>query len=117
MKEKMTYLELGEKKYPICFNLNVMADIQEEYGSMKKWGEVVEGGNDGEPNIKDLMKGLLAMINEGIDIENEEKEKKMSFLTPRQVGRIITNYGLEEVIEKIKSLTHNSMPEDEGKNE
>ena len=118
MKDKIVYFETDSKKYPICFNLNVMEEIQEEYGSLSKWGEVVTGEKGSEPNIKDLKKGLLIMINEAIDIQNEKTDEKQEFLTSKQVGRIISAVGIQKAIMQIKELANESTKtDDDGKNE
>lgn len=116
MKAKMTYLD-EEKKYPIVFDLNVMEEIQEFYGSMSKWASLTEV--DGEPKIKDLKFGIHAMINEAIDIENEKREEKAEMITPKQVGRLMTEIGLDTVINKIQELTveSTSVGDETGKNE
>lgn len=108
MKDKMIYIECENEKYPMCFNINVMEEIQEEYGSISNWGEIVENKDGEEPKIKDLKNGLLAMINEGIDIENEKEEIKRNPLTSKQVGRLISKIGLKELTEKIKEITVSS---------
>lgn len=108
MKEKMSYIETENKKYPLLFNINVMEEIQEQYGSMAEWGAIVENANGKEPKIKDLKYGLMAMINEGIDIENEGKMSKEPFLTSKQVGRLLSEVGFKEITNKIKELTVNS---------
>lgn len=116
MQDKICYVETKNRKYPICFNLNVMEEIQEKYGSLEEWGKIVQ--QTGEPKIKDLKVGLLAMINEAIDIENEESEIKISFITEKQLGRIITEIGIEEIANKIKEITIKSTKtDDEPKNE
>lgn len=118
MKEKIVYFETDNKKYPICFNLNVMEEIQEEYGSLSKWGDIVEGEKGSEPNIKDLKKGLLIMINEAIDIQNEKTDEKQEFLTSKQVGRIISAVGFQNAVNQIMQLaTKSTQTEDDGKNE
>lgn len=118
MKERLTYIETSKKKYPMTFNLNVMEEIQEQYGSLSVWGELVENLENGEPKVKELKYGLLSMINEGIDIENENNGTKEPFLNSKQIGRIITEIGLEKIFEKIKELSVNSSSgEEEPKNE
>lgn len=111
MKEKIVYIDTEIGKLPMAFNLNVMEEIQEEYGSLEKWGDVVEG--DGEPKIKDLKCGLLSMINEGIDIENEKETEKKAFITSKQLGRILTKVSLNDIFNKIKEMTKNSTKIDE----
>ena len=68
MKNTIVHIETEKKRYPLVFNLNVMEEIQEKYGSLDKWGELTKGG--GEPNIKDLKAGIKIMLNEAIDMEN-----------------------------------------------
>ena len=118
MKEKLIYLETSKKKYPMSFNINVMEDIQEEYGSMKNWGDIVENKGGEEPKVKDLKYGLMSMINEGIDIENENNGTNEPLLNSKQAGRIITEIGFVKIFEKIKEITINSASgEEDSKNE
>ena len=103
MKNTIVYLETETKNYPIVFNLNVMEEIQDQYGSLDKWGELTQG--DGEPKVKDLKNGILAMINEGIDIENEENGTNNPPLSAKQVGRLMTEVGIGAIVKKIKEIT------------
>ena len=99
--ETMTRIEHKGETYNLVFNLNVMEEIQEEYGTLEKWGELTDTA-DGEPNAKAIKFGLMSMLNEGIDIENEESENPRKLLTSKQVGRIMTEIGLAKVAEKIQ---------------
>ena len=117
MKNEISYLETKTGKYPICFNLNVMEEIQNEYGTMSHWGEIVEDKESPEPKIKDLKVGLLAMINEGIDIENETNEIKRPQVTSKQLGRIVSEVGFQEVVKTMKQITVESTKTDTPKNE
>ena len=103
MKNTVVYIETEKKNYPIVFNLNVMEEIQEQYGSLDKWGEITQG--NGEPKVKDLKAGILAMINEGIEIENEDNGTNNPLLTAKQIGRIMTEVGIATIVEKIKEIT------------
>lgn len=103
MKNTIVYIETEKAKYPLVFNLNVMEEIQEQYGSLDNWGKLTQG--DGEPHIKDLKNGIMAMINEGIEIENEDRADKMVILTRKQVGRIMTEVGIPYLVEKIREIT------------
>lgn len=114
MKNTTVYIETEKAKYPLVFNLNVMEEIQEQYGSLDNWGKLTQG--DGEPHIKDLKNGIMAMINEGIDIENEDRAEKQFILTRKQVGRIISEVGIPYIIEKIREITVAST-KGESKNE
>lgn len=106
-------------KYPVTFNINVMEEIQEKYGSIGAWGAIVENAENGEPKVKDLKIGLMAMINEGIDIENETNSTNNPFVNAKQVGRIISEMGFEAITRVIKNLTIASTQtgDNEGKNE
>lgn len=96
MKEISKILEYKGKKYNLVFNLNVMEVIQDKYGTLENWGKLTDGKeNDGEPNAKAVIFGITAMLNEGIDIENEENGTEEKMLTNKQVGRIITEIGLQ----------------------
>jgi hypothetical protein len=119
MQNKLTYIEAQNRRYPIVFNINVMEEIQEAYGSLSAWGSIVENASGGEPKIKDLKAGLLMMINEAIDIENEEKGENAPMLSTKQVGRLITEVGFEEITKKIQELTvaSTNTGDNEGKNE
>ena len=117
MKNTVVYIETEKKNYPLVFNLNVMEEIQEEYGSLDAWGEITQG--NGEPKVKDLKAGVMAMFNEAIDIENENNGTNEPMLTAKQVGRIMTEVGIDRVVSAIKELTIASTKgeDGEGKNE
>lgn len=118
MNTDIVYIETKTDKIPLCFNLNVMEEIQDLYGSMSKWGEKVEDKENGEPKIKDLKNGLLAMINEGIDIENQKRDDKKPLMTSKEVGRIIDEIGFKSMVAKIKEITIKSTKTDnDTKNE
>jgi hypothetical protein len=119
MNNKLSYIETADKKYPIVFNINVMEEIQEAYGSIGAWGAIVENADGGEPKVKDLKIGLMMMINEGIDIENEENGKNRPFVTAKQVGRIIGEVGFGAITDVIQNLTiaSTNAGDNEGKNE
>ena len=116
MKNTVVYIKTEEKDYPLVFNLNVMEEIQEQYGSLDEWGKITQG--NGEPQVKDLKNGIMAMINEAIDIKNEENGTNEPMLTARKVGRIMTEVGIVTIVEKIQEITVASTKgEDNGKNE
>ena len=115
MKNTVVYIETETKKYPLAFNLNVMEEIQEHYGSLDEWGKVTQG--DGEPKVKDLKYGVLAMLNEGIDMENETNGTNEPLLTDKKVGRIMTEVGVQNIIKAIQDITVSSVKtEDSEKN-
>lgn len=107
MLNKVAYLETTEKSYPMMLTLNVIEDIQETFGSLENWENEVMP-KDGEPNIKSFKKTIAFMINEGIDFENEEKNKKEPFVTEKKVGRIITAVGFGKTNEIFAQLVRDS---------
>ena len=107
MKNTVVYIETADKKYPLLFNLNVMEEIQEHYGSLNEWGKVTQG--DGEPKVKDLKFGVMAMLNEGIDVDNEDHGTNEPLLTSKKVGRIMTEVGIQRVVEAIREITLESV--------
>ena len=115
MKDTIAYIKTSKKEYPMVFNLNVMEEIQEQYGSLDAWGEKTQG--DGEPNVKDLKAGVMAMINEGIEIENENKGMNEPLVDAKKVGRIMSEVGLGEITSAIQKITVASTEtEGDGKN-
>lgn len=102
--------------YNLVFNLNVMEEIQEEYGSISEWGDLTD--NEKEPNAKAVIFGLTAMLNEGIDIDNEDNEGVEGYvpkkpLTRKQVGRLLTDVGMEEATQRLNDTVINSVASDE----
>lgn len=94
MKDVSTTIKYKDKDYKLVFNLNVMEEIQEQFGSVEKWGALCEPSNNkAEPDVKAIKYGFKSMLNEGIDIENEENDTNNPLLTLKQVGRMITELG------------------------
>lgn len=98
-------------EYNLVFNLNVMEEIQTEYGSVEAWGKLTDA--ETEPNAKAIKFGLGAMLNEGIDIYNESHEDKRELLSLKKVGRIITEVGLENIANQINNTVVDSTKSDE----
>ena len=118
MLNKLEHIEVNDRSYPVTFNINVMEEIQEAYGSISAWGAIVENAEGGEPKVKDLKIGLMLMINEGIDIENELTGGNMPLVNSKQVGRIISERGFEAISRIIRNLTvaSTNTGDNEGKN-
>ena len=100
MKDFNGKIQYKDKEYALVFNLNVMAKIQEEYGSIQEWGKLTDG-QDGEPNAKAVIFGFTEMINEGIDIANDENDTEIKPLTRKQVGRMISDIGFSEATKEM----------------
>lgn len=114
MKDVYGKIQYKGREYKLAFTLNVMEAIQEEYGTIDKWGELTDGAQ-GEPNAKAVKFGFCEMLNEGIEIDNEETGTDIPPFTLKQVGRLITEVGLlkatqtlnETVIESTKGEEKN----------
>ena len=116
MKDVNGKIQYKGQEYTLVFNLNVMETIQEKYGTVDKWAELTDGSGTNEPNAKAVIFGFAAMINEGIDIENDENGTDIKFLTLKQVGRLITDVGLAEATATLNDTVINSTKGEE-KNE
>ncbi|MEE3334039.1 MAG: hypothetical protein VZR54_07165 [Ruminococcus sp.] len=128
MKEVSKTLSYKGRDYKIVFNLNVIEAIQKEYGSLEAWGDLTDGKKkdekgkkvDTEVDFSALIFGIMEAVNEGIDIDNEDREEKLPFLTHRQVARMISELGQEKVTEELNNLviesTKTTTDEDDEKN-
>lgn len=111
MIDKITYLETDSEKFPLAFTLNVMEALQDEYGTLSEWSELIR--NKKEPNIKALKFFITEAINEGIEIGNEKSGEKRVSIASSKAGRIITEIGLKKVANTITKMITESMPHDE----
>lgn len=102
MKDYNGKFEYKGKEYKLVFNLNVMEKIQEEYGSLDKWGDLTDFEGDKEPNVKAVKFGFTEMINEAIDIYNEENGTDIKPVTKNFVGRMLTEIGIGVMAEKMQ---------------
>lgn len=114
MISKMPIIEYKGKKYSLVFDMNVIETLQTKYGSFNKWSELVQPTKKGEEcNIEAVKFGFCEAINEGIDIANEDNEDKLQFFTLKQIGRIITDIGLNKVNSKIQEAVIESAKSEE----
>ena len=115
MVDKINYLETKTEKYPLVFTLNVMEAIQEKYGTIEAWSNLIQ--RDGEPDIKALKFFITKAINEGLEIEAERTGEKRKAITSKKAGRILTEIGLSGTASKIMATISDSVEMDEvGKN-
>lgn len=116
MKDINDKLEYKGKEYTLVFNLNVLEAIQEEYGTLTDWIEKAYGKGTNEPSAKALAFVIAEMVNEGIDIDNDERapEEAEKPITPKTANRMLSEFmkksgGLEKVIEKVDKLMGESL--------
>ena len=115
MVDKINYLETKTEKYPLVFTLNVMESIQEKYGTIEAWSNLIQ--RDGEPDIKALKFFITEAINEGLEMEAEKTGEKRETISTKKAGRILTEIGLSGAANKIMATISDSVEMDEvGKN-
>lgn len=107
MKDTRGTIQYKGKEYKLIFNLNVMEQIQEEYGTLDKWGDLTDGVK-GEVNAKAVIYGFTCMINEGIEIANEENGTDEKPMTLKQVGRLISEVGMKEASQTLNNTVVDS---------
>lgn len=112
VKEVSKSINYKGKDYKVVFNLNVMEQIQDEFETLGKWGALTDG-TQGEPNIKALIFGFTCMLNEGIEIDNENNNVNDPLLTKKQVGRMITEIGLDTMTNTLNETVIESTRSDE----
>lgn len=112
MKDYNGEIEYKGKKYKLMFNLNVMEKIQGEFGTIDKWAELT-AGKDQEPNAKAIKFGFTEMLNEGLEMEAEENGSEYKPFTENQVGRMLTEIGLENMSKTLQTTIIESTKSDE----
>lgn len=127
------------RELKLVFNLNVMEEIQNEYGTLEEWGRLTDGvayakreyeklnngipwddlsdeektKYTGEPDAKAVIFGFTQMINEGIDIANEDNGTDEKPMTLKQVGRLITDIGMDIATKQLNKTVVGSTKGDE----
>lgn len=111
-------IEWRGNTYRLEFNLNVMEQIQDEYGSLDAWSDAATGKKsaDGTPDIKAVIFGFGAMINEAVDMDNEDNGTQVQPLTSKQVGRLVSSIGFTELIGRMQSTIIDSTATGDSKN-
>lgn len=108
---EVKFFEVKDNKIPALFDLNVVAELQETYGSLSEWNAKCfpEGS---EPRLKPLIHAFELAINEGYDATGSDKR-----VSKQEAGRIVTAMTIEKAAAKIKQLVVDSTKSGEkGKN-
>lgn len=60
---------------------------------------------NGEPDMEAFIRGFTYMLNEGVDIENDDKpaDQQQAPYTEKQVGRLISRWGQKQVADAMKN--------------
>ena len=123
MDKKLNTVQLSGKEYPIKCSNYVLAQIQDEYGTISEFEKKLSGriemidengepvtNEEGlrmykktEPSMKALNFALPLMVIEGTRIEAEKKKKDIPDMTPEEIIRkidtnpfVLANTVLEE---------------------
>lgn len=113
MLGKLEYIIIGGKEYPLAFSFNVMEQVQDTYGTMDAWTKTLQAEQGKEIKMKDLIWTFQQFVNEGIEIENEEKNINNPLLSHKQTGRLITNADMKELVSVMKEMTIKSVKSDD----
>ena len=113
MKDINGEIQYRDKTYKLVFNLNVMESIQKKFGSLQEWGNRTDG-SESEVDVEAVIFGFTEMLNEGIDIDNEENGTDQKPLSPKQVGRIITEVGLANATKKLNDTVVESTKDEKN---
>lgn len=113
MLGKLEYIIIGNKSYPLAFSFNVMEQVQDTYGTMDAWTKTLQAEQGKEIKMKDLIWTFQQFVNEGIEIENEEKNINNPLLSHKQIGRLITNADMKELVSVMKDMTIKSVKSDD----
>lgn len=123
MQDASDTLTYKGKNYLIKFSFNVLVLIQAKYKTLEAWINEAYGKESGEPSADALRYCIWAMVNEGIDIENDEKGTQEPHISEAKAGWILSEYvqngGIEKLVGKIDTLLTQSVANDseESKNE
>lgn len=111
MKDIMDKLEYKGIEYKLIFNFNVLEEIQDKYGTLDKLLGEAYGRTTGEPSIKALSFIVTAMLNEGIDIDNEDAapDAQKKPFTTKQVNRMLTDFIQKNSVEDLTELIDDLM--------
>ena len=114
MKDIMDTLKYKDKEYELIFDLNVLQEMQDKYGTMTKCLDEAYGKKTGEPSIKAIAFLVTAMMNEAIDIKNEEKGTNEPPVTEKMANRMLSEFmrnsgDLSALVSKIDDLMAKSL--------
>lgn len=101
--------EIAGKFYPGVFNLNVMANLQEKFGSVN----VLDTLDGKEPNISAIRFLITNMINEAEKLSDKEEKR---LYTEEEIGSMITMEELLKSQEKAKEIIVKDTKSKEEKN-
>lgn len=112
LRPKNIEIEIGGIVFPMACTLNVMDDLETEFG--KGFFEIIADTGKDKGVYKLLKVIIAAMVNEGIEIANESgKQVSCEKVTERWVGRNLTGMSLSDILVKMYETISASLPEDD----
>lgn len=122
MKAKYEMIDVDGEKYPIAYNMVVSRDLQEEFGSLSKWGEIFETvERDEDGNLIEDKKNGVQVYSEKSVLKNEDgsiflaKQKEIRISDMIRTFAILLNEGIrqynKEAISKMSKLDNDDVAE------
>lgn len=99
---EVKYFDVNNEKIPALFDLNVVAELQDDYGSLTEWNEKCFPEGE-EPRLKPLIHAFELAFNEGYDAIGSDKR-----VSRVEAGRIVTQMSLEEAAKNMQGMVVDS---------
>lgn len=116
MLDRLKFIEIDGNKIPYLCTISVLADLQEEYGTIERFEKellgIIETDKNGiatktkEPSIKTTLFALSLMIEQGIKKYNKDKDED-----ERIKFKIADVSGADTTPEQLKLLVHQAFIE------
>ena len=109
---KTVELYLNNEKYYVSFSLNVIKQIQQEFGSMD---DLLEEINDN--NIDAIIRVFEILINDSIDRERIFEKKERDYIDVRVISYLIGTSNLNYYTQVLQEALGISLPDAEEQEE
>lgn len=97
--------EINGATYPLVFDMNVVAEIEEQYGSLDAWSEAIQSKAVG--TIRDTLSILVCNAA-------EDSKGKLKPYSPRELGKMLSLGDMSALGELIMEVFSAAMPNAEG---
>ena len=112
MKVSPVEFTLANKTYPLIFDMNVVAEIESEYGNLEEWLSKIQ-----ESSIKTAISTLAILINEAVYIHNDESSDKWELVDCKKIGRLMNMRDIETVLNVIMETFKAGTPQSDDTEE
>lgn len=99
---KTAQYEFDGQLVELCCNMNVLADVEEAFGSL---GSALERGH----NVRTALTFLAAMLNEWEDVHGRPKRHTLD-----SVGRTVPPWKLHDLIDVVMPLVQAALSREDG---